>query len=105
MSAAIKTDKFEFTPANVKWAKGQIKKYPKGRGQSAVMPLLMKAQEQSGGWLSIPAIEYVADFLEMPYIRALEVATFYTMYNLKPVGKHVFEVCTTMMEMINEKTW
>lgn len=89
------TEKFAFTGPNEKWAKGQIKKYPKGRGQSAVMPLLTRAQEQMGGWLSIPAIEFVADFLGMPYIRVLEVATFYTMYNLRPVGKHVIEVCTT----------
>lgn len=96
MSAALrKTEKFEFTPANVKWARGQVKKYPKGRQQSAVMPLLKRAQDQNNGWLSIPCIEYVADFLDMPYIRALEVATFYTMYNLRPVGKHVIEVCTT----------
>lgn len=89
------TEKFAFTGSNEKWAKGQIKKYPKGRGQSAVMPLLTRAQEQNNGWLSIPAIEFVADFLGMPYIRVLEVATFYTMYNLRPVGKHVIEVCTT----------
>ncbi len=96
MSAAVrKTGSFAFTGANEKWAKGQVKKYPKGRQQSAVMPLLTRAQEQNGGWLSIPAIEYVADFLEMPYIRVLEVATFYSMYNLKPVGRNVIEVCTT----------
>ncbi|MEE8295036.1 MAG: NADH-quinone oxidoreductase subunit NuoE [Sphingomonadales bacterium] len=96
MSAHLRnTEKFTFTSANEKWAKGQIKKYPKGRGQSAVMPLLTRAQEQNNGWLSIPAIEYVADYLGMAYIRVLEVATFYTMYNLRPVGKHVIEVCTT----------
>ncbi len=96
MTAVLKTTgNFAFTPANEKWAKGQIKKYPKDRQQSAVMPLLTKAQEQNNGWLSIPAIEHVADFLGMPYIRVLEVASFYSMYNLKPVGKHVIEVCTT----------
>ncbi len=96
MSAVIKnTGKFAFTPANEKWAKRQIKKYPKGREQSAVMPLLTRAQEQTGGWLSQAAIEYVAEFLNMPMIRVLEVATFYSMYNLKPVGKMVIEVCTT----------
>jgi len=96
MSAVISNSgKFAFTQANEKWAKGQIRKYPKGREQSAVMPLLTKAQEQLGGWLSQAAIEYVADFLNMPMIRVLEVATFYSMYNLRPVGKNVIEVCTT----------
>src|SRR5690606_1233032 len=66
-----------------------------GRQASAVMPLLRRAQEQGGGWLTREAIEFVAEFLDMPYIRVLEVATFYTMYNLKPVGRHVIEVCTT----------
>ena len=86
---------FEFTPENLKWAKGQIAKYPEGRQASAVMPLLHKAQEQRGGWLNREALEYVGGLLDMPYIRVLEVASFYSMYNLKPVGKHVIEVCTT----------
>ena len=96
MSAVIgNSGEFAFTPANEKWARGQIKKYPRGREQSAVMPLLTKAQEQNSGWLSQAGIEYVAEFLGMPMIRVLEVATFYSMYNLKPVGKTVIEVCTT----------
>lgn len=96
MNAVIKnTDKFLFIPANEKWARAQIKKYPKGREQSAVMPLLTRAQEQNNGWLSQNCIEYVAEFLGMPMIRVLEVATFYSMYNLRPVGKTVIEVCTT----------
>lgn len=96
MSARLKDgDSFAFTKANEKWAKEQIAKYPAGRQASAVMPLLMRAQEQNGGWLNVPAIEYVAGYLSMPTIRVMEVATFYTMYNLKPVGKHVIEVCTT----------
>ena len=86
---------FAFTAENVAWAKGQIAKYPAGKQASAVMPLLDRAQRQNGGWLSVPAIEHVADFLGMPYIRVYEVASFYTMYNLNPVGKHVIEVCTT----------
>lgn len=86
---------FTFTPENLEWAKGQIAKYPAGRQASAVMPLLTRAQEQGGGWLTKEAIEYVGDLLDMPYIRVLEVASFYSMYNLKPVGKHVIEVCTT----------
>jgi NADH-quinone oxidoreductase subunit E len=93
--SSLKAEAFAFTAENVKWAKGQIAKYPKGKQASAVMPLLDKAQRQNGGWLSVPAIEYVADFLGMPYIRVYEVASFYTMYNLHPVGRHVIEVCTT----------
>lgn len=94
-ASPAKAEPFAFTPENVTWAKGQIAKYPAGKQASAVMPLLDKAQRQNGGWLSVPAIEYVADFLDMPYIRVYEVASFYTMYNLHPVGKHVIEVCTT----------
>lgn len=86
---------FAFTPENLQWAAQQVAKYPAGRQASAVMPLLRRAQEQGGGWLTREAIEFVAEFLDMPYIRVLEVATFYTMYNLKPVGRHVIEVCTT----------
>lgn len=86
---------FSFTAENLDWVKGQLAKYPADRKQSAVMPLLTRAQEQNNGWVSVPIMEYVADMLEMPYIRVNEVATFYTMYNLKPVGKHVIEVCTT----------
>lgn len=88
-------EKFEFVPENLDWAKGQIKKYPAGREASAVMPLLHKAQEQNNGWVSVPVMEYIADMLDMPYIRVYEVASFYSMYNLQPVGKHVIEVCTT----------
>lgn len=86
---------FEFTPANLAWAKGQISKYPAGRQASAVIPLLWRAQEQHG-WLTRPAIEYVADLLGMAYIRALEVATFYFMFQLQPVGSvaHI-QVCGT----------
>ena len=86
---------FEFTPENAAQAEVVIARYPDGRQQSAVMPLLDLAQRQNGGWLPQAAIEYIADFLAMPRIRAQEVATFYTMYHLKPVGKHVVGVCTT----------
>ena len=87
---------FAFTEANLAWAKQQIAKYPEGRQQSAVIPLLWRAQEQAGGWTPQKAIEYVADLLGMAYIRVLEVATFYTMFLLSPVGKkaHV-QVCGT----------
>ena len=76
---------FAFTPANLAWAQAQMTKYPKGRQASAIIPLLWRAQEQEG-WLSRPAIEHVADMLGMAYIRALEVATFYFMFQLQPVG-------------------
>jgi NADH-quinone oxidoreductase subunit E len=91
---------FAFTPANLDWAKGQISKYPEGRQASAIIPLLWRAQEQEG-WLSRPAIEYVADMLGMAYIRALEVATFYFMFQLQPVGSvaHV-QICGTTSCMI-----
>jgi NADH-quinone oxidoreductase subunit E len=83
---------FAFTPENREWAEGQLKKYPRGREASAVIPLLWRAQEQHG-WLPEPAIRHVAEMLGMKPIRVLEVATFYTMYNLKPVGKHFVQVC------------
>ena len=86
---------FQFSAENAETAKTVIARYPEGRQQSAVMPLLDLAQRQNGGWLPDYVIEYVADFLEMPRIRAREVASFYTMYYLKPVGKHVVGVCTT----------
>jgi NADH-quinone oxidoreductase subunit E len=86
---------FAFSRVNREWAQQTIQKYPKGRQQSAVIPLMMRAQEQEG-WLTKPAIETIADMLDMPYIRALEVATFYTQFQLKPVGRraHV-QVCGT----------
>ncbi|WP_417241458.1 NADH-quinone oxidoreductase subunit E [Celeribacter sp.] len=93
-------ESFEFTPANLEWAQGQITKYPEGREQSAVIPLLWRAQEQEG-WLTKAAIEYVGDMLGMPYIRVLEVATFYFMFQLQPVGSvaHI-QICGTLSCMI-----
>ncbi|WP_170434735.1 NADH-quinone oxidoreductase subunit E [Ruegeria arenilitoris] len=93
-------ESFAFTPANVDWAKAQITKYPEGRQASAVIPLLWRAQEQEG-WLSRPAIETVADMLGMSYIRVLEVASFYFMFQLQPVGSvaHI-QVCGTTSCMI-----
>ena len=88
-------EKFAFTPDYEEKAKGYIARYPEGRQFSAVMPLLDLAQRQNGGWLSQPAMDYVAGYLQMPPIRVYEVATFYTMYNLKPVGKVHVRVCTT----------
>ncbi len=97
---AEQPDSFVFTSANADWAQGQIAKYPEGRQASAIIPLLWRAQEQEG-WLSRPAIETVAQMLDMPYIRALEVATFYFMFQLQPVGSvaHV-QVCGTTSCMI-----
>jgi NADH-quinone oxidoreductase subunit E len=94
--AELQPKEFSFTPENLAWAKQQIAKYPDGRQQSAVIPLLWRAQEQAGGWTSQKAIEYIADLLGMAYIRVLEVATFYTMFQLSPVGRkaHV-QVCGT----------
>ncbi|MEZ5708819.1 MAG: NADH-quinone oxidoreductase subunit NuoE [Blastomonas sp.] len=92
---------FAFTKANAEKAKTIIARYPEGRQRSAVMPLLDLAQRQVGadtetqGWLPVPVIEYVADMLDMPFMRAYEVASFYTMYNLAPVGRFHVQVCGT----------
>jgi NADH-quinone oxidoreductase subunit E len=92
---ALQPASFAFSRANAAWAKQTIRKYPKGREQSAVIPLLMRAQEQEG-WVTQAAIEHVSDMLDMPLIRVLEVATFYTQYQLKPVGtKAHIQVCGT----------
>ncbi|MBO9426926.1 NADH-quinone oxidoreductase subunit E [Labrenzia sp. R4_1] len=94
--AAEQPDSFEFTEENLGWAKKLIDRYPAGRQASAVIPLLWRAQEQNDGWVSEPAIRYIADLLEMPNIRVLEVATFYTMFQLQPVGKKAhIQVCGT----------
>jgi len=86
---------FVFTAENLEKAKQIIARYPDGRQASAVMPLLDLAQRQHDGWLPTAAMDYVADMIGVPHIRAYEVATFYTMYNLAPVGKHLVQVCTT----------
>ena len=86
---------FEFTPENKAWAEKELAKYPPGRQASAVLALLWRAQKQNGYWLPRPAIETVAAMLDMPNIRVLEVATFYTMFNLAPVGRHYVQLCGT----------
>lgn len=93
-------ESFAFTPANQAWAEAQITKYPEGRQASAIIPLLWRAQEQEG-WLTRAAIEHVATMLDMAYIRALEVATFYFMFQLQPVGSvaHI-QICGTLSCMI-----
>lgn len=86
---------FSFTPENLAWARGQLEKYPDGRQASAVIPLLWKAQEQAGGWVPEAAIRYVAELLNMANIRVMEIATFYTMFNLAPVGRYHVQLCGT----------
>ena len=93
MSAEVA--KFEFTPETDSAAKAHVAKYPDGRQQSAVMPILDLAQRQNGGHLTREIMEYVADYLDMAPIRVQEVATFYTMYNHKPMGRHHVQVCGT----------
>jgi NADH-quinone oxidoreductase subunit E len=91
----LQPKEFSFTADNLVWAKKQIAKYPEGRQASAVIPLLWRAQEQAGGWLPQKAIEHIAEVLGMARIRVLEVATFYTMFNLEPVGTYHVQLCGT----------
>ena len=91
----IQPDKFEFNKNNKDIADNIIKNYPSGKQQSAVMPLLKIAQKQNDNWIPLAAMKYIAKYLDMPYIKVYEVATFYSMYNLAPVGKYFFQVCTT----------
>jgi len=93
MSAA--PEQFAWTDENEAIAQKHIAKYPEGRQQSAVMPLLDLAQRQNGGHVTLEIMEYIAEYLDMPAIRVQEVATFYTMYNHRPVGKHHVQVCGT----------
>ena len=86
---------FSFSKENLAWAMQQMAKYPEGRQQSAIIPLLWRAQEQVGGWLPEAAIRHVTELLGMAHIRGLEVATFYTMFNLVPVGKVHVQLCGT----------
>ena len=88
-------DNFEFNSSSLEEAKKIVNKYPKGKQQSAVMALLYLAQKQNDNWIPLAAMKYIAKFLEMPYIKVYEVATFYSMYNLSPVGKYFVQVCTT----------
>jgi len=91
---------FEFDNKNLIKAKKILENYPKGKQQSAVMPLLYLAQEQNGNWIPLAAMKYIGKFLEIPYIKVYEVATFYTMFNLTPVGKNFIQICTTTPCMI-----
>ncbi len=91
----IQPESFIFTDENIALAKKHIAKYPAGRQASAVLPLLDIAQRQHNNWVPMKAIEYIADLLDMPVMRVFEVATFYTMYNLSPVGKYHIQLCGT----------
>ncbi len=91
---------FAFSPENEAEAKRIIAKYPPGRQASAVLPLMDMAQRQNGGWITQSIIEYIADYLEMPSIQVYEVATFYTMFSLKPIGRHHLQVCTNIACML-----
>ena len=86
---------FEFNEKSLEIAKKAVSNYPEGKQQSAVMALLYIAQRQNNNWIPLSAMKYIAKFLDMPYIKVYEVATFYTMYNLAPVGEYFFQVCTT----------
>ena len=91
----VQPEKFEFNKKNKETADSIIKNYPSGKQQSAVMALLYLAQKQNDNWIPLSAMKYIAKYLDMPYIKVYEVATFYSMYNLTPVGKYFFQVCTT----------
>ena len=93
-------ESFEFNTSSLEAANVIVAKYPKGKQQSAVMALLYIAQKQNNNWIPLAAMKYIAKFLGMPYIKVYEVATFYSMYNLAPVGKYFIQVCTTTPCMI-----
>ena len=93
-------DKFEFSGENLNLAKKIVLNYPTGKKKSAVMALLYLAQKQNNNWIPLAAMKYIGKFLDMPYIKVYEVATFYTMYNLSPVGEYFVQVCTTTPCMI-----
>ena len=93
-------ENFEFNPENLTVVKEILKKYPKGKEQSAVMALLYLAQKQNENWIPLIAMKYIAKILHMPYIKVYEVATFYSMYNLSPVGNYFIQICTTTPCMI-----
>ena len=88
-------ENFEFDEKNMQAAIKIVSNYPEGKQQSAVMALLYIAQRQNDNWIPLKAMKYIAKFLDMPYIKVYEVATFYSMYNLSPVGKYFFQICTT----------
>jgi len=96
----IQPEYFKFSKQNLQEAENEIKKYPKGKQSSAVLALLYLVQKQNENWIPLAAIKYVAKLLSMPYIQVYEVSTFYSMFNLSPVGKYFVQVCTTTPCMI-----
>ena len=96
----VQPEFFEFTSENLNKAEREIKKYPSGKQASAVMALLYLVQDQNDNWIPLSAIKYVSKLLNMPYIKVYEVVTFYSMFNLSPVGKYFIQVCTTTPCMI-----
>lgn len=93
---ALRTgEPFAFTPDNLRKADEIVSRYPAGKSRSALLPILDLIQRQHGGWLSQEALDYAADYLKLPPIKVYEVATFYTMFNLQPVGRHFIQVCRT----------
>ncbi len=98
--SSIQPETFEFNEENLIKAKNEIKKYPKERKASAVIALLYLAQYQNDNWIPLSAIKCISRMLEMPYIKVYEVSTFYSMFNLSPVGKYFVQVCTTTPCMI-----
>jgi NADH-quinone oxidoreductase subunit E len=94
-------DMIKFTEAQLAEVSRLVAKYPEGKQKSALLPVLHLAQESFGGWLDVPVMDYVAGLLKLEPIEVYEVASFYSMYNLKPVGKFVFEVCQTGPCMLN----
>ena len=95
-------ESFKFSEKNLEIAENILKKYPKERKKSAVMPLLYLAQRQNENWIPLAAMKYIAKYLSIPYISVYEVATFYSMYNLSPVGKYFVQVCTTSPCLLRE---
>jgi len=96
----IQPESFEFSKDNLLEAENEIKKYPKDRKASAVLALLYLVQKQNDNWIPLPAIKYVAKLLSISYIQVYEISTFYSMFNLSPVGKYFVQVCTTTPCMI-----
>ena len=93
---------FEFNSENTDIAKQIISNYPSGKEKSAVMALLYLVQRQNNNWIPLVAMKYIAKFLKIPYIKVYEIATFYSMYNLSPVGKYFIQICTTTPCMIRD---
>ena len=96
----VQPETFEFTKDNLNEANNEIKKYPKDRQASAVISLLYLVQKQNNNWIPLAGVKYIAKLLNMPYIKVYEVVTFYSMFNLSPVGKYFIQVCTTTPCMI-----